>query len=759
MTARESRSALAPGGSNTSVRNATSQGAGARIGAPLGLFLLSFAVRSLPFPTVRVGDSIHFLGMDAYYHMRRIAYGLERFPETLVFDPYINFPAGATAIWPPLFDVLCTWLAFPFHAAGGIAAAEQALVWVPPLFGAGTVVLAYCLALRFLGLSAALFSGVFLALSSGHAWYSQVGFLDHHAAVAFATTALLYAGMATARDLALPSARLTRSALGLGVALGANLLLWPGSLLHVGIVIGALGVWVLGQPQPAAAERGARTLALASLVALLVVAPFSWSNDWARWGAFTPTVLSRFQPWFFAVLAVGFAILTQCAKTRFGPRGKPRPLPGLLVAIGLLGLSAVCLPGLREGLADAWQWLAKDEAFQASVLESRPLFSVRGQWSSRIAEGRLSYLIYLLPATLLYFAYAVRNREDRSALRLLLIWTLVLAAVTLLQRRFFNSFSVALSLVMGWGFAVAVGRSLGTRASSLRRIGIAAAVGLSALYLLSPMGASFRPSLDNLQRAFAGRPVLKRSAGPDFEALFETAAWIREHTPSTRGYRDASLPPEYGLITLPGIGHLFEYRAERPVVADNFGDDIGIENYALVRRYFSSLSQEEAAEIASDLRARYVVATAPAARQRGGTGIPLLERLAHGDGQGLGSHRLVFEASRLGVNARTNRPPPKVFEHVRGARVEGLAPAQQNVSARIDVETNRGRRFVYRQSVRSDDQGRYRLQLPYASEARNGASKTGSAWRIDSGGASHPLSILESAVRTGGVVPGPDFGS
>ena len=81
-----------------------------------------------------------------------------------------------------------------------------------------------------------------------------------------------------------------------------------------------------------------------------------------------------------------------------------------------------------------------------------------------VAEGRLSYLIYLLPAALLYFAYQVRNCPERSALRLLLAWTLALATVTLLQRRFFNSFSVALSLVMGWGFAVAVARSCSTAA-------------------------------------------------------------------------------------------------------------------------------------------------------------------------------------------------------------------------------------------------------------------------------------------------------
>ena len=103
---------------------------------PLG----ALAVRALPWPTVLGSDRLYFTGMDAYYHMRRILYSLERFPSVLDFDPYVNFPHGAKAIWPPLFDGALAWLVLPFYRMGGAETAERAVVWGPPLLGAATVV-------------------------------------------------------------------------------------------------------------------------------------------------------------------------------------------------------------------------------------------------------------------------------------------------------------------------------------------------------------------------------------------------------------------------------------------------------------------------------------------------------------------------------------------------------------------------------------------------------------------------------------------
>ncbi|MED5199413.1 MAG: hypothetical protein VYB51_06360, partial [Gemmatimonadota bacterium] len=210
------------------------------------------------------------------------------------------------------------------------------------------------------------------------------------------------------------------------------------------------------------------------------------------------------------------------------------------------------------------------------------------------------------------------------------------------------------------------------------------------------------------------------------------------------------------LLTMPGVGHLFEYRAQRPVVSNNFGDDIGRENYDRVTRYFSTESETEADSIARELRARYVVATARSPRRPASTSREMLDRLVYGDGNGLAGMRLVFEASRLGVNSRQDVPPPKVFERIPGARVSGRAAPGQLVLAQIPVRTNRGRQFTYRQQTRADSDGHYAFRLPYASRPPTHPEAT---WRLESGGEERSFDLSEAAVRAGLAVTGPNFGS
>ena len=730
------------------------------MGSPLALFLLALLIRALPLPTVLAADRVTFTGMDAYYHIRRIYYALARFPETLGFDPYINYPHGARAIWPGFFDTLSAWLVLPFYAWGGLEAAEEALIWFPPLLGAATVVVVYFLALRCLGYGTALLSGLFLCLLPAHYWYSQVGFLDHHAAFALVSAALLLSAVALIQELSsrepheTPTARIVM----LGACLAVNLLVWPGSVLHIAVIEGALIVYLLGQASSARFAAAARALAYSQAIALALLLPATWNPQWERWSAWSPTVLSYFQPWLYASLLVFFVLCLALGRTGRGPRDRPRPIPGLVLGGTLLMTSFLLLPGLREGVVDAWQWFAKDEAFQASVLESKPLFWVEGSFSTQVAVGRLSRFVYFLPFALLFLAWDTRRRSDPASRWLLLVYALVLAATTLVQRRFFNSLSVVYAVIMAWtlctAYAYLVARTPGRGA----RLGWGAVLAALTLWMLLPLEASFRRPVSNLARLYEGLPLQVRATPFHAAALRETAGWIRRNTPETEGFLDASQQPAYGLLTLPGVGHLFEYEARRPVVSDNFGDDIGRENYFLTHRYFAATDEAAAQQILADLRVRYVVATAPGKDARRKDPVPMLHRLAYEDGNGLTGHRLVFEASRRGRRPDNRQPTPKVFESVAGARVEGRAPAGQNVFARLELRTNAGRRIVYRQRARADESGRYNLTLPYANDAPSGAISTQERWQIEAGGKTQTLFVPQAQVAAGQTLPGPDFG-
>ena len=78
---------------------------------------------------------------------------LEHYPHVIAFDPFLNHPEGAKAIWPPLFDALCATLLLPAFWLGGLPLAEQAAALLPPAFGALCVVTTAWLGARLLGLA------------------------------------------------------------------------------------------------------------------------------------------------------------------------------------------------------------------------------------------------------------------------------------------------------------------------------------------------------------------------------------------------------------------------------------------------------------------------------------------------------------------------------------------------------------------------------------------------------------------------------
>src|SRR5262245_24658908 len=242
--------------------------------APAGLFVLALAVRALPWRTVFVGENVLLFDHDAYYHMRRIVWSLVHFPRCLDFDRYLSFPEGGRAIWPPTFDWLVALVALPFARPGEPASVERVAVWVPPLLGAATVVALYRLARRHFDAATALLAGAILAVLSGHFWYSQLGFVDHHAAEALASTWLLAAAMSLL-DREARAARLAPVAVGVGAALGASLLIWPGSLLYVAIVEAGLGLAWLVRGDAARACAFGRALALVQATAFVLVLPFA----------------------------------------------------------------------------------------------------------------------------------------------------------------------------------------------------------------------------------------------------------------------------------------------------------------------------------------------------------------------------------------------------------------------------------------------------------------------------------------------------
>jgi asparagine N-glycosylation enzyme membrane subunit Stt3 len=344
---------------------------------------------------------------------------------------------------------------------------ERIAVFIPPLLGAGTVVALYFLTRRHFGSGTALLAGGILSVLSGHFWYSQVGFIDHHAAVAFVSTATLAAAMAMlagASGAGGYSAQSWARAMAAGLGIGVSLLVWPGTLLHVGLIEAGLIAFLATRRDRAAAVDFAGKLVATHAVAFALLFPSGFAAHWAHWGRFSPVVLSGFQPWAMAVGGLGSAA---CAGFwRFDSAGASpwrRAATAFAIGVLLLGASGWVFPGLSSGFGDAWEWFAKTDSFQGQVVESMPLFTHEGVFTLATAFTRLSVFSILVPFALCGGVALALREKNRAPILLFYFWTFGLCAATIFQRRFFNSASVAIAVLFAlswvWTNAVLVRRA------------------------------------------------------------------------------------------------------------------------------------------------------------------------------------------------------------------------------------------------------------------------------------------------------------
>lgn len=727
---------------------------------------LAFALRALTWPAVLTPEGVRLVGPDAHYHLRRILWSVENFPATLRHDPYLRFPDGAEAIWPPAFDWSIAALA-RLAGARDPHAVEALAVWVPPLLGALTVCIVYALARRAFDRRTALLAAGVSCVLPAHVSYSQVGFVDHHAAVAAMAAVGIAATLALLRQGAGGG---FGPAVALGLWMGAALLLWPGALLHVATAGACVLGWLLAAPDASEARRRVDRATVAPGVAFLLVAPFTIDRGSAVWGALSPVVLSGFQP---LVLGLATGVLGGCALAwrHAGLASRRARLASLAAGLALPTAAALLVPELRQGAREAATWLLRDEPFQSLVAESLPLFSDGQGFSVRRAHRQLTPLVWIVPVLVAALWRAPGTPQRRTAQRVVALWCAVLFAATLVQYRFANSLSLAFALALGCTLEPVLG-ALAGRAAAVRRGALAAAV-LAGAVLLVPIARSHATALGTAARTVAGEEVRAPERVAHQQALGDAARWLRDHSPTTAGWLERDARPAYGVLTAWGDGHVMRYLARRPVVQDNFGDDVGRERFEQAEAYYAAASEREALAIARALRVRYVLVRASGsghapAPYASDSQLVRLQRLRGAAGglrtpggerpvfvPALARHRLLYESSPA---SDEDSGRYKIFEIVEGARVEGRARPGAIVEARLPLEDENGAAaFEYRAHARAGPDGRYALRLPYPTEPFTGRFRAASPYRLQSGQRAGALALSEAEVRDGARREGPDL--
>jgi asparagine N-glycosylation enzyme membrane subunit Stt3 len=237
---------------------------------------------------------------------------------------------------------------------------------------------------------------------------------------------------------------------------------------------------------------------------------------------------------------------------------------------------------------------------------------------------------------------------------------------------------------------------------------------------------------------------------------------VRRLTPETSGYLGGEESPEYGIISPANLGHAIQYEARRPTATDPFWWYIGLENWNRSMAFLSAEDETSALFDAKALQARYVITSEEAVPASVSGRLHSRDGASFGLRPGLGHFRLVAESSPGGLglgaifrNTKADAVAYKLFEIVPGAQLEVEAEPGTRVVARVEVRSNQGRTFTYRNAARADEDGWARLSLPYATERPKGAgSRFGaiSLYRIQVGEHSRALRVNESDVAQGRVI-------
>jgi len=364
---------------------------------------------------------------DSFYHARRILDAVANPLQMYQFDPRIHAPEGSWVTWPWAYDMVMAFIAKTLMTITGAQDPRSILAFVAPAWVFVNIALLIGVTMR-LRLSLALQAiAVFcFAASTLTRTLHRVGMLDHHYVEQTFVLAMVFLGLGWFQQIG----NQRRAAL-LGFALGMAPAFHNGLfILQLPVLITLLCLWWLERPLPMLAMRTfAFALLLTTTVFLLPSEPF-------REGMFSFYLHS----WFHLYVAVCSAVIPLFfAKVRRSPKAA-----AALLGVGIV-LAIPMLPQLLEG----------GNFLLARIMEYDKIAETQSiaQWVANRGVNHISriysYLLWLLPAGLVYLCW--RLRSDSSDASIFFLVALLFGSALLLQQirlEYFGSIALYLPLCL-----------------------------------------------------------------------------------------------------------------------------------------------------------------------------------------------------------------------------------------------------------------------------------------------------------------------
>ncbi|MCK4937372.1 MAG: oligosaccharyl transferase, archaeosortase A system-associated [Methanosarcinales archaeon] len=729
------------------------------------IFLVAICIRLLSFPKVFVDNAVHPIGFDSYYHLRRIQFTTTNFPENIKFDTYVNFPYGFEIGWPPLYDQAVSFLAFIIgFGSPDTLTVELTAAFFPVLLGILTFIPLYYIVSKIFNKDVALLSVCVLAILPGHIRQSLFGFSDHHVAEILLSTAAYTFFVAALKipvgnQILLADVKNIRKipfgfsftkpllyAICAGVLLAVSLLTWIGSPIFIGLI----AIYVLIQSisdvkENKSSEHTTIMSSVTLFATLILILPFVLIE--VRPGLeMSPMFLS-----WFHVLFITFTIISVFTIGFISSFVKTKTIvwwyyPLLIFIPAIIGIFLIKIisPSLYWAIISGLKYLIGSGEILRTVAEAQPLFFDSGNVFT--LSPVWYYFTFSFFIAIWAFVICIKNVAKEHyppETVFFLVWTIVIFSLTLSQRRFTYLLSINIAILTGYfimmnleklklgkHLKVSSGKKKSKKSKQVIKID-----SWKRLRIIMILVIIILPNL-YVSISAATNPVIPHS---DWE---ESLNWLKENTPQTSYYANASETPEYGVLSWWDYGNWIIYIANRPVVTNNFQP--GLDD---VSKFFIESEESEAMAILDARSVRYVITDDELILNKFRSIVSIagknpddyyeskemennnlvttirfenerfkrtiLWALHINDGSNLGCIRLIHESN----TTRTKNPPVKyvkIFEYVDGANIFGLAQPNEIVMVQTNITTNRGRTFTYYNEAIANETGWYRINVPYS---------------------------------------------
>ena len=406
----------------------------------------------LPYDQVFSGEWIKFTGNDPYYHMHLVDNLIHNFPHLMGFDPYFIYPGGFGVGSIRFFE----WLLASLIWVIGLGSPSQhtidvVAVYFPAVLGALTVIPVYFIGKELFNRWAGVVSAGLIAVMPGEfLGRSILGFTDNHVAeTLFTTVTILFLILAikTARQKQLSFSQLSRQhwaesakpliySLLCGIFLGIYLLTWMGALLFVFIIsIYFIIQFIIDHLKHKSTDYLCLVGIILFFVALLMFWPVSPGSL-----HLTSLVIALFIP----------PILNGVSRLITAKGIKLFYYPLTLVGLGLVGVAIfyVINPSLLRSMLEQFS-IFTPTVTERTIMEMQPILFPGGSFSILAAWGNFNTSFFFSFISLVILIYLV-IKQGKAEKSLLVVWSLVILAATLQQRRFAYYYAVNVALLTGY---------------------------------------------------------------------------------------------------------------------------------------------------------------------------------------------------------------------------------------------------------------------------------------------------------------------